>query len=311
MRYQSQQSALVLLELMVKYKPYLKPYAYRLHSWGLVLREYNEVMGTSYRQVRTIKNKFERLKCLYKHEPECTHFKGYSEAQIRQLEKLISDSDALSTPGELKRMDKRKRLGKPDGGAGDASVEAHAIAGAGAGAGIISDEGEGDSLQHLEVSPGEGIRQGKPSLEDGSENVLVNRTATPPPLDTIVMGMPKNTLPAAVKSPPMKLSGLDIDYLVNEVVPSQPFSDETNTLGSSVKQNVTMNDNPKVNALAEVRSLAMKLTTEQAREDQEMAYKQQQLEGKFMTQADFFNYKKENRAVQLRILNLLSDLLEG
>lgn len=267
MRCQSQQSAAVLLELMVKYKPHLKPYAYRLQSWGQVLHDYNSVMGTSYRQVRTIKNKFERLKYLYEHEPEHSHFQGYRDEMIQQLEMLIRDCDSVGTSSEIDRLVKKNTVIVD----GEDSPEF---------AGKVGKKKT--SVQRLN----ERIRRGS---KDGSKS---ETEPTPPPLDTIVMGMPKNNF----KTPMMKYGGLGIDYLVNGASPPPPFNNETNDDDDTT---------PK-----QVRDLVRKLTAEQAREDHEMAYKQQQLEGKFMTQADFLRYKKENRAVQLQILRLLSTLLE-
>ncbi|KAL3233129.1 Protein DAL82 [Nakaseomyces bracarensis] len=355
MRCQSQQSAAVLLQLMEKYKPHLKPYAYRLHSWGRVLQDYNEVMGTSYRQVRTIKNKFERLKYLYKNEPGNIHFKGYSDEQIRQLEALIRDSDALGKSSDIERMVKKKQISvKREDGDGDGERDGEAE----------EDEEEEEygrnsmispesQQAHLNVGPTDAMRQSlfsngkvtkKSSVQRLNDRIRRgvggNKEATPPPLDTIVMGMPKNTLP---KSSVMRFGGLDIDFLVNNrydsespTYPDNPTTQDNkgnnnnnnNSTPTTTTNNDINNDHPKnnndsknintnnhsltilkSNNLGEIKDLVAQLNTDQAREDHEMAYKQQQLEAKFMTQADFLNYKKENRNVQLRILNLLSKII--
>ncbi|CAI4049483.1 hypothetical protein N7582_004678 [Saccharomyces uvarum] len=55
----------LLLRLLIRHKPHLKPYAYRQDSWQRVLDEYNRQTGSRYRQSRTLKTKFRRLKELY------------------------------------------------------------------------------------------------------------------------------------------------------------------------------------------------------------------------------------------------------
>ena len=55
----------LLLRLLIRHKPHLKPYAYRQDSWQRVLDEYNRQTGSRYRQSRTLKTKFRRLKDLF------------------------------------------------------------------------------------------------------------------------------------------------------------------------------------------------------------------------------------------------------
>ncbi|EJS42103.1 dal82p [Saccharomyces arboricola H-6] len=55
----------LLLRLLIRHKPHLKPYAYRQDSWQRVLNEYNRQTGSRYRQSRTLKTKFRRLKDLF------------------------------------------------------------------------------------------------------------------------------------------------------------------------------------------------------------------------------------------------------
>lgn len=54
----------VLLRLMDQIKPHLKPYAYRQDAWLRVLNKYNELTGSAYRQARTLRVKFEKMKGL-------------------------------------------------------------------------------------------------------------------------------------------------------------------------------------------------------------------------------------------------------
>lgn len=58
----------VLLQTMDKFKPHLKPYAYRQDAWLKVLNEYNSSTGSLYRQARTLRVKFEKMKLLCEDE---------------------------------------------------------------------------------------------------------------------------------------------------------------------------------------------------------------------------------------------------
>lgn len=80
----------LLIELMDQYKPHLKPYAYRLQTWSQVLDKYNALTDNNYRQTRTLKKKFERLKELY----QCDAGK-IQVADIKKLERLVDESDQI------------------------------------------------------------------------------------------------------------------------------------------------------------------------------------------------------------------------
>ncbi|SCU96245.1 LAME_0F15500g1_1 [Lachancea meyersii CBS 8951] len=55
----------LLLELMYEYKPHLQSYRHRINTWNELLRAFNEATGASYRQNRTLKTRFEKLKELF------------------------------------------------------------------------------------------------------------------------------------------------------------------------------------------------------------------------------------------------------
>lgn len=76
---------------MDRYKPHLKPYAYRLHTWSQVLDEYNRTTGSRYRQIRTLKKKFEKLTEAYEGQEETIH-----AGNIELLEKLMRESNQIS-----------------------------------------------------------------------------------------------------------------------------------------------------------------------------------------------------------------------
>lgn len=172
MRVESQQSAIVLLELMDKYKPHLKPYAYRLHSWERVLADYNSRLHTKYRQIRTIKNKFERLKYMYLQDRGSEQFKGYSEAELVLLERLISESDGVSVKDPIVR---------------DNGMSQGALASGGR-------PPEPALVPRLPMLGGQLLKQ-------STINNIIE--PTPPPLDTISIGMPKNA-----KKPSIQDTGL-------------------------------------------------------------------------------------------------------
>lgn len=64
-----------LLSLMDKHKPHLKPYTRRLQSWNAMLVEYNTVTGAKFKQPRTMRRRFEKLMESYqvdKHSVKCS-----------------------------------------------------------------------------------------------------------------------------------------------------------------------------------------------------------------------------------------------
>ncbi|GCE99913.1 hypothetical protein ZYGM_000849 [Zygosaccharomyces mellis] len=80
----------LLLELMDRYKPHLKPYAYRLQTWSQVLEEYNALTDNHYRQTRTLRKKFERLKELYEYDATKIQI-----SDIKKLERLVEEADQI------------------------------------------------------------------------------------------------------------------------------------------------------------------------------------------------------------------------
>lgn len=270
MRVESQQSAIVLLELMDKYKPHLKPYAYRLHSWERVLADYNSRLHTKYRQIRTIKNKFERLKYMYLKDRGSEQFKGYSEAELVLLERLISESDGVSVKDPIVR---------------DNGMSQGALASGGR-------PPEPALVPRLPMLGGQLLKQ-------STINNIIE--PTPPPLDTISIGMPKNA-----KKPSIQDTGLA----------GQPtMEDSTVTAGTPLDTSIFDGDTripTRKNSLDvhTIQDLVRKLSDQQKQEDQLMIMKEAELSKKYMTQADFLSYKKQNRAIQLQILNVITSLLE-
>ncbi|CEP62417.1 Dal82p LALA0_S05e05182g [Lachancea lanzarotensis] len=55
----------MLLELMYEYKPHLQSYRHRLNTWNELLQAFNKATGANYRQSRTLKTRFEKVKELF------------------------------------------------------------------------------------------------------------------------------------------------------------------------------------------------------------------------------------------------------
>ncbi|SCU98724.1 LAFA_0G19812g1_1 [Lachancea sp. 'fantastica'] len=55
----------LLVELMYEYKPHLQSYRHRLNTWNELLQAFNRATGANYRQSRTLKTRFEKLKELF------------------------------------------------------------------------------------------------------------------------------------------------------------------------------------------------------------------------------------------------------
>lgn len=99
----------LLLELMDHYKPHLKPYAYRLQTWSQVLEEYNALTDNHYRQTRTLKKKFERLKELYEYDATKIQI-----SDIKKLERLVKEADQIGKKTHTDRSLKvRKQQQQP------------------------------------------------------------------------------------------------------------------------------------------------------------------------------------------------------
>lgn len=77
----------LLLRLLIRHKPHLKPYAYRQDSWQRVLDEYNRQTGSRYRQSRTLKTKFRRLKDLFSADRA-----QFSPSQLKLMGALLDEA---------------------------------------------------------------------------------------------------------------------------------------------------------------------------------------------------------------------------
>ncbi|CCK72613.1 Dal82p KNAG_0K02500 [Huiozyma naganishii CBS 8797] len=62
----SRESLDLLLTLLNTHKPHLKPYSCRLSSWYALLMDYNTAAGTTLRQPRTLRTRFERIMGLFR-----------------------------------------------------------------------------------------------------------------------------------------------------------------------------------------------------------------------------------------------------
>ncbi|QLL33337.1 hypothetical protein HG536_0E02480 [Torulaspora globosa] len=150
----------ILLKLMDKYKPHLKPYAYRQDAWYRVLEDYNEKTGNLYRQIRTLKTKFNRMKVLCNDENS-----GIAVGDLELLRKLVGESDSATTH----RARRKRRTRSP-------ALE------------IDSQQDALDAIERSEVVCGD---EGHPSDHDDDAAELAeeaNDATQPPPLDSITMG---------------------------------------------------------------------------------------------------------------------------
>lgn len=55
----------LLVTLLVKYRPHLQTHSHRMKSWQNLLDEFNSLSGLNYRQTRTLKRRFEKLRSVY------------------------------------------------------------------------------------------------------------------------------------------------------------------------------------------------------------------------------------------------------
>ncbi|AJT25744.1 Dal82p [Saccharomyces cerevisiae YJM1400] len=83
----------LLLRLLIRHKPHLKPYAYRQDSWQRVLDEYNRQTGSRYRQSRTLKTKFRRLKDLFSADRA-----QFSPSQLKLMGALLDEAPEHPRP---------------------------------------------------------------------------------------------------------------------------------------------------------------------------------------------------------------------
>lgn len=117
----------LLLKLMLQYRPHLRPYAQRLATWELVLQRYNSAANTNYRQSRTLRKKFERLRHLYTHDRskltdrQCEFLDplvlsiGGSKPELEPLSDDVSSEVALSPASATTSMISRSVTHSPIG----------------------------------------------------------------------------------------------------------------------------------------------------------------------------------------------------
>ncbi|CAR26852.1 ZYRO0C02992p [Zygosaccharomyces rouxii] len=150
----------LLLELMDRYKPHLKPYAYRLQTWSQVLEEYNALTDNHYRQTRTLKKKFERLKELY--EYDATKIKI---SDMKRLERLVSEADQI---GKRTHTDRPLKVRQQQ------------------------PQQQPQQQQQQQQQPQISTEPNFPStnVQDDAGNSSDN--SQPPPLDSIIVGFPHN-----------------------------------------------------------------------------------------------------------------------
>lgn len=101
----------LLLELIYEYKPHLQSYRHRMNTWNELLRAFNRKTGASYRQNRTLKTRFEKLKELYINNEELPFSnvglleellkedrRDYKYAKIRQPPSSAENGDSEPPP---------------------------------------------------------------------------------------------------------------------------------------------------------------------------------------------------------------------
>lgn len=147
----------VLLRLMDKYKPHLKPYAYRQDAWFRVLEDYNQKTGSLYRQIRTLKSKFNRLKGLCNDENSDV---GVDDLEL--LRKLVGEID--SATGH--RVRRRRRTRSP----------------------ALEIDSQQDTIDRSEIAEDYVDEDHTPDDDAAELAEEVNDTSQPPPLDSITMG---------------------------------------------------------------------------------------------------------------------------
>lgn len=186
----------MLLQLMDKYKPHLKPYAYRQDTWLRVLEDYNEKTGNLYRQPRTLKAKFNKMRASYSDE----EFAKNAPEDFELWQKLVDETEG-ATIGRPSRKRARSSFSEEESQQEGLNNDNPGL--------------DGDSNDE-EVATGGIMDQEALDLEDN------NDVLQPPPLDSITMGFSTQKSPAT--------SNLSLD-LKNEgsppTVDEKPHSNST------------------------------------------------------------------------------------
>ncbi|SCW03791.1 LAFE_0G18294g1_1 [Lachancea fermentati] len=90
----------LLLELMDEYKPHLQTYRHRMNTWNDLLADFNEKTGANYKQIRTLKTRFDRIKEMLAKDEELPIY------NVGLLKKL-RDEDELSPAGSSYKRSSR------------------------------------------------------------------------------------------------------------------------------------------------------------------------------------------------------------
>lgn len=159
----------LLLRLMERYKPHLKPYAYRLQTWEQVLEEYNQQTGTRYRQIRTLKKKFEKLRDAYD--------EGGDKIEVGNLEllqRLIRESKQPVTVRGQSQLKKNHAIEASNGSADSMPVIVRQ-----------SNDSFSNDMTFKETS-----NEGNDSSSSNNASAESSGPNQPPPLDSITIGFP-------------------------------------------------------------------------------------------------------------------------
>ncbi|KAH3898687.1 Dal82p SCDLUD_005010 [Saccharomycodes ludwigii] len=99
----------LLIEIMDTYKPHLKIYSLRLKTWQTVLDIYNQRANTNYKQTRTLKNRFLKLKAKLDYQDPHLSSLLNGEENVVLLEKLVAEHVAFQDkrmPGYYTKAEK-------------------------------------------------------------------------------------------------------------------------------------------------------------------------------------------------------------
>lgn len=161
----------LLLRLMDRYKPHLKPYAYRLQTWEQVLEEYNSQTGSKYRQIRTLKKKFEKLRDAYTAGDD-----KIEVGNLELLQKLLRESHQQTSARSQSQMTKIHHSTEGEIIAGNLKIaksrDSHLIS---------------QRQDNLKENLLENEKNASPSNDTSRESSGPNQ---PPPLDSITIGFP-------------------------------------------------------------------------------------------------------------------------
>ncbi|CAI4049249.1 hypothetical protein SKDZ_14G0200 [Saccharomyces kudriavzevii ZP591] len=195
----------LLLRLLIRHKPHLKPYAYRQDSWQRVLDEYNRQTGSRYRQSRTLKTKYRRLRDLFSADRA-----QFSPSQLKLMGALLDEAPEHSKP--------RTKFGNESSSSSSSSSTSFTKGHPGP-----------DPFQQL--SSGDNGRPNANSSDDERER----SGSQPLPLDSITIGIPPTlqTIPMilskdtnvekVIKSPKINKS---IDGFNETVLPSHMANEQ-------------------------------------------------------------------------------------